>query len=51
VPAAAPAPAAPPCNVAPTVVNGASYYNCGSTWYSAGYGNGGVVYVPVAPPI
>jgi hypothetical protein len=42
--------AAPPCSVAPVAVNGVSYYNCGSSWYAAGYGSSGVVYVPVAPP-
>jgi hypothetical protein len=42
--------AAPPCNVAPTAINGVTYYNCGSTWYAAGYGGDGLVYVPVPPP-
>ncbi|WP_158664430.1 hypothetical protein [Cupriavidus metallidurans] len=52
VPVAAPPPppAAPPCNVAPVMVSGAPYYQCGATWYTAGYGNTGVVYVPTQPP-
>jgi hypothetical protein len=36
--------------VAPTAINGVTYYNCGSTWYAAGYGGDGLVYVPVPPP-
>jgi hypothetical protein len=36
--------------VAPVAVSGASYYKCGATWYTAGYGNGGVSYVQVAAP-
>ncbi len=42
--------AAPPCNVAPVPVSGVPYYKCGATWYTAGYGSGGVVYMPVPPP-
>jgi len=48
--APAPAPVAPPCNVAPIPVSGVPYYKCGATWYTAGYGSAGVVYMPVAPP-
>ena len=48
--APAPAPVAPPCNVAPIPVEGVPYYKCGPTWYVAGYGSSGVVYMPVAPP-
>ena len=56
--AAAPAPAppppaaavAPPCNVAPIPVSGVPYYQCGTTWYTAGYASSGVVYMPVPPP-
>ena len=48
--APAPAPAAPPCNVAPVPVSGVPYYKCGARWYTAGYGSGGVVYMPVPPP-
>jgi len=40
----------PPCNVAPVAVDGVPYYKCGATWYTAGYGNAGVVYMPVPPP-
>lgn len=46
----APAPVAPPCNVAPIPVSGVPYYRCGATWYTAGYGSAGVVYMPVPPP-
>jgi hypothetical protein len=48
--APAPAPVAPPCNVAPVPVGGVPYYKCGATWYTAGYGSTGVVYMPVPPP-
>ena len=41
---------APPCNVAPIPVSGVPYYKCGATWYTAGYGSAGVVYMPVSPP-
>jgi hypothetical protein len=46
----APQQAAPPCNVAPVAVSGVPYYKCGATWYTAGYGSAGVVYMPVAAP-
>jgi hypothetical protein len=36
--------------VAPTSVGGVAYYQCGATWYTAGYGGSGVVYMPVPPP-
>jgi hypothetical protein len=49
-PAPAPAPVAPPCNVAAVPVSGVPYYKCGATWYTAGYGSNGVVYMPVPPP-
>jgi hypothetical protein len=42
--------AAPPCNVAPVPVSVVPYYKCGATWYTAGYGSNGVVYMPVPPP-
>jgi hypothetical protein len=45
-----PPPVAPPCSVAPTSVGGVAYYQCGATWYTAGYGGSGVVYMPVPPP-
>ena len=37
-------------DVAPVPVDGVPYYKCGSTWYTAGYGSAGVVYMPVPPP-
>ena len=40
----------PPCNVAPIPVSGVPYYKCGATWFTAGYGSAGVVYMPVPPP-
>jgi len=40
------APVAPPCDVAPVPVSGVPYYKCGATWYTAGYGSTGVVYMP-----
>jgi hypothetical protein len=46
----APAPLAPPCNIAPVPVSGVPYYKCGATWYTAGYASSGVVYMPVPPP-
>jgi hypothetical protein len=46
----APQQVAPPCNVAPMPVSGVPYYKCGATWYTAGYGSAGVVYMPVPPP-
>jgi len=46
VAAPAPAPVAPPCNIAPVAVNDVPYYMCGATWYAAGYASGGVVYMP-----
>jgi hypothetical protein len=50
VAAPAPAPVAPPCNVAPVGVENVPYYKCGATWYATGYGSSGVVYMPVPPP-
>jgi hypothetical protein len=47
---AAPAPVAPPCNVAPIAVQDVPYYKCGAAWYATGYGSGGVVYTQVPPP-
>jgi hypothetical protein len=32
------------------IVNGATYYQCGTTWYSRGYQSGTVVYVSGGPP-
>jgi hypothetical protein len=50
VAAPAPAPVAPPCNIAPVAVQDVPYYKCGATWYAAGYASSGVVYMPVPPP-
>ena len=38
-----------PCSTT-EVVNGSTYYHCGSTWYSRGYEGGEVVYIIVSPP-
>jgi hypothetical protein len=32
-------------------INGAMYYQCGTTWYSRGYVNGNVNYVVVPKPV
>jgi hypothetical protein len=32
------------------VVNGVTYYRCGSTWYNRGYQGGSVTYVIVTAP-
>jgi hypothetical protein len=32
------------------VVNGVSYYQCGSTWYQPSYQGGNVTYIVVSPP-
>jgi hypothetical protein len=39
-----------PCSGATVIVNGAPYYQCGSTWYSSGYMSGTVVYTVSGPP-
>jgi hypothetical protein len=39
-----------PCNPNTAVVQGVTYYQCGSNWYTQAYGNSGVMYVPVPPP-
>jgi hypothetical protein len=39
-----------PCNPNTTVVNGVTYYQCGSSWYTQAYGNTGVIYMPVPAP-
>lgn len=37
-----------PCsNPNVTEIQGVTYYQCGSTWYTQAYGNTGVIYVPV----
>jgi hypothetical protein len=39
-----------PCAGTTVIVNGASYYQCGTTWYSRGYQSGTVVYIVGGPP-
>ena len=39
-----------PCTTKAVVVNGATYYDCGGTWYTRGYSGGTVVYTETAPP-
>ena len=39
-----------PCDYTTAFINGSTYYQCGSTWYSRGYVNGNVTYVVVQPP-
>jgi hypothetical protein len=39
-----------PCTPNTTVVEGVTYYQCGSSWYTQAYGSNGVIYMPVAPP-
>jgi hypothetical protein len=39
-----------PCTPNTSVVNGVNYYQCGASWYTQAYGNGGVVYMPVSAP-
>ena len=39
-----------PCSASPYAWNGASYYQCGSSWYTRGYVNGNVAYVVTGPP-
>ena len=51
--ASAPAPVAVtrlPCSPASSLVGGVTYYRCGSTYYVQAYTQGGLLYVPVAPP-
>ncbi|MEE9607375.1 MAG: hypothetical protein V3U03_06505 [Myxococcota bacterium] len=38
------------CASSTVVVNGVTYYNCGSSWYQRGYSGGNVTYVVVGPP-
>ncbi|MBW2398406.1 MAG: hypothetical protein JRG80_03940 [Deltaproteobacteria bacterium] len=38
------------CASRTVVVNGISYYGCGSTWYNRAYAGGAVSYVVVAAP-
>jgi hypothetical protein len=39
-----------PCDPNVSDINGVTYYQCGSTWYTAAYGSSGVIYMPVSPP-
>jgi len=39
-----------PCNPNTAVVEGVTYYQCGSSWYVQAYGNAGAIYTPVPPP-
>lgn len=40
-----------PCSYTTVSINGATYYQCGTTWYSRGYMNGNVNYVVVPKPV
>lgn len=39
-----------PCTPNTTVVEGVTYYQCGTSWYTQAYGSTGVIYTPVPPP-
>ena len=39
-----------PCSAGVMMVNGVTYYYCGTTYYTQSYSGGSVVYVPTAPP-
>lgn len=39
-----------PCTPNTAVVNGVTYYQCGTTWYTQAYGSNGVMYMPVPAP-
>lgn len=39
-----------PCTPNTAVVNGVTYFQCGSSWYTEAYGANGVVYMPVPAP-
>jgi hypothetical protein len=39
-----------PCTPNTAVVQGVTYYQCGSSWYTQAYGSSGVMYMPVPPP-
>ncbi|MDV6343917.1 hypothetical protein [Nitrosomonas sp. Is37] len=39
-----------PCAPYTTVVQGVTYYQCGSNWYTQAYGGSGVTYMPVPAP-
>jgi hypothetical protein len=38
------------CPMTPVVVNGLTYYQCGSTWYQPAYKGSEVTYIVVNPP-
>ena len=38
------------CPMTPVVVNGVTYYQCGSTWYQPAYRASEVTYIVVNPP-
>ena len=38
------------CTMTQMVVNGVTYYQCGSTWYKPVYQTGQVAYQVVSPP-
>ena len=43
--------ASPPCSAPMAVAVGSTtYYQCGSSWFTEGYGPNGPAYVAVAPP-
>lgn len=39
-----------PCSPNTSEVNGVTYYQCGSDWYTQAYGSNGVIYQPVPAP-
>ena len=39
-----------PCSASVMMINGVTYYSCGTTYYTQVYSGGSVVYVPTAPP-
>ena len=39
-----------PCSTTVVIVNGTSYYQCGTTWYSRGNQGGSVVYIVTSAP-
>ena len=39
-----------PCAATTVTASGTTYYRCGSTYYVQAYAQGGVLYVPTAPP-
>ncbi|NLC70588.1 MAG: hypothetical protein GX751_04420 [Desulfuromonadaceae bacterium] len=39
-----------PCTAATVIVNGTTFYQCGTTWYSRGYQGNNIVYIVATPP-